>query len=450
MYRDGALTIENGYDLWFNKIPIARAARDRYTDDLFYDRMAEILRHDGDDPLFVYLAFETVHTPNQQIPGRLYPECDDDDFTEDRQIYCNKVKYLDTKIGQIVKLYKDKGLWDDTILIFTTDNGGMPHWNKKWETIADIIELVAEDPDEGKIAAYDYMAETAQSFGCNLPYRAGKGTLFEGGVKGVGFINGGKNVIPSNLRGTAFNSLMHVIDFLPTIISGILGEDGLSYLERWMAQICDTIISGESVTRPGPLYIDIRANGTYGGLIDDENKFKYFYGVQGYDAYYPCNGEWVRSSNDQQQWLFDLSDNEAQYEDEEKNVVDDFPILVMKYSSMIDAYVRGHLGDGDYMHEQDNTVHDESFPENHYGVWAPWLNGENRKQSSNFIGINDKNQWRLEYILLAYLVGILSTIFIMITVFNLCCKCMNKGRNKKRKYMAVYQTDKSDQSEIEC
>ena len=43
--------------------------------------------------------------------------------------------------------------------------------------------------------------------------------MFEGGVKGVAFVQGGKNVLPDAVRGTSFKGLMHAVDLLPSLAS---------------------------------------------------------------------------------------------------------------------------------------------------------------------------------------------------------------------------------------
>ena len=54
--------------------------------------------------------------------------------------------------------------------------------------------------------------------GNNWPFRGGKGTLWEGGIKGVGFIHGKPSQL-STKSGTINNELIHVSDWFPTIMS---------------------------------------------------------------------------------------------------------------------------------------------------------------------------------------------------------------------------------------
>ena len=74
---------------------------------------------------------------------------------------------------------KARKLWDNTLLLFTTDNGGS--------------------------LALD---ETA---GNNYPLRGGKGTKLEGGIRGTAFVNGG--YLPDSRRGQKETGLMSIADW---------------------------------------------------------------------------------------------------------------------------------------------------------------------------------------------------------------------------------------------
>merc|ERR1711998_492903 len=78
---------------------------------------------------------------------------------------CKMAKNMDDELGSIVDALKAKGVWDNTLLWLTTDNGGMT------------TGFRADNQDNGPWSASS-----------NWPLRAGKGTLFEGGVRGVSFI----------------------------------------------------------------------------------------------------------------------------------------------------------------------------------------------------------------------------------------------------------------------
>jgi arylsulfatase A-like enzyme len=117
-----------------------------------------IERHDFEEsqPFFLYLAFQAPHAPVQAAPDHsLLERCGQHTKGEGRDVYCTMVSTMDTRVGDVVAAMKAKQAWANTIVIFTTDNGGcMPTENR----------------------------------GCNAPLRGGKHHLFEGGVRGEGFM----------------------------------------------------------------------------------------------------------------------------------------------------------------------------------------------------------------------------------------------------------------------
>lgn len=126
---------------------------------------------------------------------------------------------LDDSLKIVVNELQRKQMWDNTLLIVTTDNGGIPNV-------------------PGVFPA---------SSGVNYPLRAGKGTVFEGGVRAFGFVQGGSNVIPPSSRGTQVDSLLHAVDWFPTIVNlagqGLLPPN-LDGLDQW-----DVLVNGRSNSR---------------------------------------------------------------------------------------------------------------------------------------------------------------------------------------------------------
>jgi len=287
------------------------------------------------------MAFQTIHTPIEISPNE-YAECADVK-DPNRKIYCNKMQYLDNVIADYINLFKEYGLWQDTVLLFSTDNGGMPYWS-------------------------DQQNPAVISWGCNMPYRAGKVTLFEGGIHGVGFVTGGDNIIPNNLRGTSFSGLTHVIDWVPTIIEGVVGEtlpdnvpfDGINMFDALMNP------NDNSLWNRTTLYVDIEQNGSFAGIIDGD--YKYFQGEQMYTAYFPCNGTYIpydNTSDTATEWLFNLKTDPYEY----NNIASTNPNLVSKYKLMIQDFIKNE----GYIQEQSNKFYPEAAPKQHDGVWLPWL-----------------------------------------------------------------------------
>ena len=96
--------------------------------------------------------------------------------------YCEAIVASDDIIGEMVnELKKYSGIWDNTLLVLTTDNGG------------DLTNT-----------------------GCNYPYRGTKGTWFEGNQRTIALVGGG--LIPESQRGTIRESLFSALDWTPTLL----------------------------------------------------------------------------------------------------------------------------------------------------------------------------------------------------------------------------------------
>ncbi|ELU04236.1 hypothetical protein CAPTEDRAFT_53259, partial [Capitella teleta] len=168
----------------------------KYSTQLFAEKAEDVVRkhavHQPDQPLFLYVAFQAVHAPNQ-VPNEYLKPYDIDD--PKRRLLAGMVTCMDEAVGNITAAFKDTGLWDNTVVVFTTDNGG----------------------------------DVNENSGNNWPLRGWKHSLWEGGMRGVGFVN--SPLLKS--FGYPVNGLMHVSDWFPTLLnlagantSSISGLDG--------------------------------------------------------------------------------------------------------------------------------------------------------------------------------------------------------------------------------
>ncbi|MDO9430189.1 MAG: sulfatase-like hydrolase/transferase [Phenylobacterium sp.] len=119
-----------------------------YITDYFGDEAVSAIRANKDRPFFMYLAFNAPHTPLQALKSDYdaLPQIRDHRL----RVYAAMIAALDRNVGKVLAELKAQGLEGDTIVIFTSDNGG-----------ANYIGL----PD------------------INKPYRGFKATFFEGGVR---------------------------------------------------------------------------------------------------------------------------------------------------------------------------------------------------------------------------------------------------------------------------
>jgi len=100
--------------------------------------------------------------------------------------------YLDSAVSSIISSLRGVGMWNNTVFVYVSDNGG-------------------DSPYLG--------------FGNNWPKRGAKGSLFDGGIKVPAFVH--SPLLPTLCRGITYNNLVHVTDWLPTLVEGVLGRGDL-------------------------------------------------------------------------------------------------------------------------------------------------------------------------------------------------------------------------------
>ena len=91
------------------------------------DRMLELLNDlsKKDDNFFIYAGFQASHTPSE-APEEFYKLYDTDNNTKSEKRKCNQAQTssLDHVVEVIINYMKKKHLWDNTLLLFISDNGG--------------------------------------------------------------------------------------------------------------------------------------------------------------------------------------------------------------------------------------------------------------------------------------------------------------------------------------
>jgi len=168
----------NGFFVPWDVPGLENAADGTYLTDHLTDRAIELVTDDGDDPFFLHMAYYAVHTPIEapehlvekyetkrrrlgldevtevETGGRFPCTHKRDDRIERRRIqsdpeYAAMVERLDWNVGRLLTALDDAGVADDTVVVFTSDNGGL--------------------------------ATAEGSPTCNRPLGEGKGWMYEGG-----------------------------------------------------------------------------------------------------------------------------------------------------------------------------------------------------------------------------------------------------------------------------
>nr|XP_006820754.1 PREDICTED: arylsulfatase B-like [Saccoglossus kowalevskii] len=187
-------------DLRRNDLCVADKYYGNYSTIMYGNEGTTIIdNHDTNKPLFLFMSFSAVHEP-LQVPSvyekEYIPTIDD----TDRRIYAGMVSCVDEAIANIIETLENKDMLKNSIIVFTSDNGGDPLYS-----------------------------------GNNWPLRGWKASNWEGGVRALGFVY--SEILPTNARGTDNNELMHITDWFPTLvdISGgnIHTEELLYGVSQW-------------------------------------------------------------------------------------------------------------------------------------------------------------------------------------------------------------------------
>lgn len=111
--------------LFENNKPIEKEG---YLTDLITDYTVDFLKEDHQSPFFINLQFTAPHSP-WQVPGDApYPlgkSGADFNVGGSSEIYRGMIKNLDANIGRVLNAVKEMGLEKSTMIIFTSDNGGV-------------------------------------------------------------------------------------------------------------------------------------------------------------------------------------------------------------------------------------------------------------------------------------------------------------------------------------
>ncbi len=198
--------------LWENdKISLLTGNRaekkQEYTHDLFTEKAINFIQENKANPFFLYLPYTIPHYSDYGSKSpEVYIVPSDEPYTNEAwsqtsKNYAAMITRMDKDVGKIVQLLKDLGLEENTLIIFTSDNGPL-----------------TRIPD-----SYDF-------FDSNGPLKGGKRDMYEGGIR-VPFIAKWKNVID---EGSVTDKIITFWDVMPTLADMIdypsdIETDGISF-----------------------------------------------------------------------------------------------------------------------------------------------------------------------------------------------------------------------------
>ncbi|MEP3477747.1 MAG: sulfatase [Fuerstiella sp.] len=200
----GGLYIKNQYFSPWDIPNIENGPDGEYITDRLADEAASFVKNHDESPFLVYFSFYTVHAPFS-APKALVSKyeakqaklqlTDKDRFAEltafnkkveyrnkqDHATYAAMVECMDNAVGKVLESVKAKGIEDNTVVVFFSDNGGL-------------------STAEGTPTS-------------NAPLKAGKGWLYEGGIREPAIIKWPKVAKPA-----VSNTVITSMDFYPTIL----------------------------------------------------------------------------------------------------------------------------------------------------------------------------------------------------------------------------------------
>ncbi|MEZ6057793.1 MAG: arylsulfatase [Planctomycetaceae bacterium] len=174
-------------------------------------------------PWFVYVPFHAVHTPVDAPEEfkKLYDgvKFHDDPAKQDSRLrMAAMVSQIDAKIGQFVAALEETGQRENTLIIFSSDNGGIESLKNAY------VGTVPDSPLNSE----------------NDPLRGQKNTLYEGGTRVCAFANW-----PGTLKPHKNATPMHCVDWFPTIaeLTGYAATTDLNWdgISQWKALSTGTV-----------------------------------------------------------------------------------------------------------------------------------------------------------------------------------------------------------------
>ncbi|MDP3914589.1 MAG: arylsulfatase [Bacteroidota bacterium] len=208
--------------------------RKQFSQELFTKKALGYIEENKANPFFLYFSVVIPHDNGEAPEGKKYSDIpsfapyENEAWTESEKGYATMVTYLDNEVGKIMNQLKSLGLDENTLIVFTSDNGG-------------------DGPD-------GFYAEN------NVPFRGHKRDLYEGGIR-IPFIARWTGTIAP---GRESNHESAFWDFMPTAceLAGVPSPqtDGISYLPE---------LIGETQSKHESLYFEFHEQGGKQAILKD-------------------------------------------------------------------------------------------------------------------------------------------------------------------------------------
>ena len=179
----------NGKHFDFKTDPPVDYPKGQYLADFLTDKAVDFIQRHKDGPFFLYLPHFGVHSPYQAKPELIAKfKAKPGVGGHNNPVYAAMIASVDESVGRVMSELEKQGIAENTVLIFTSDNGGVGGYVREGLKAGDTTD--------------------------NTPLRSGKGSLYEGGTR-VPFIVRWLGITPAGTQATTPS--IHV-DIYPTFL----------------------------------------------------------------------------------------------------------------------------------------------------------------------------------------------------------------------------------------
>lgn len=160
----------------------------RYLTDVWTEEAVQFIQRHRHEPFFLHLTYNAPHTPLQAPEEEVKPFLEKGQFNRGVSTLYGMIRRMDRGIGRVLETLRQLGLEENTIVLFTSDNG--PQFGGQGE-------------------------EKLDRFNCQ--FHGAKGSVYEGGIR-----------VPMLVRwpagaqaGLQVDDMVHMCDWLPTLLAAV-------------------------------------------------------------------------------------------------------------------------------------------------------------------------------------------------------------------------------------
>ena len=177
----------NGYFSPYGNPKLKAKQENEFLTQRLTQEAVAFIQENKDAPFFLNFWFYSVHMPLQAKKDKVdkYDKLLNTNKKHKNPVYAAMVEHVDDAVGQILTTLKKLNLDKNTIVVFTSDNGGLVGNHSRFQE---------------KITS-------------NFPLRSGKGDIYEGGIKVPCII-----YYPNQLKSRVENTPIIATDFYPTLV----------------------------------------------------------------------------------------------------------------------------------------------------------------------------------------------------------------------------------------